>query len=96
MAKIKLETEDFIFEVTEELVCYDEIGREGADIWAADFRTWLADGRKKKNIVTSGGKTYFVIEDEGAFISWIRFDTDAYRKLIAENKSKNNTSTDAA
>ena len=37
-----------------------------------------------------------VIEDEGAFISWIRFDTDAYRKLIAENKSKNNTSTDAA
>ena len=65
MAKIKLETEDFIYEVTEELLCYDEIGREGADKWAEGFRSWLNDGRKKKNIAKSGDKTYFVIEDEG-------------------------------
>ncbi|MBQ8940612.1 MAG: hypothetical protein IJ062_02165 [Firmicutes bacterium] len=83
MAKIKLETEDFIFEVTEELVCYDEIGREGADKWAADFRTWLADGRKKKNIVTSGGKTYFVIEDEGEI-----FDiADEYLDAVENSKT---------
>lgn len=65
MSKIKLETEDFIYEVTEELVCYDEIGREGADKWAECFRKWLSDGKKKKNIVKSGDKTYFVIDDEG-------------------------------
>ncbi|MBR6400001.1 MAG: hypothetical protein IKS17_02095 [Firmicutes bacterium] len=65
MAKIKLETEDFIFEVTEELVCYDEIGREGADKWAEGFRKWLNDGRKKTNVAVSKDKTYFVIEDEG-------------------------------
>ncbi len=29
-----------------------------------------------------------VIEDEDAFTSWIRFDTDAYRKLLEENKAK--------
>ena len=33
-----------------------------------------------------------VIEDEGAFISWIKFDTDAYRKLLETKK----TSTGAA
>jgi len=33
-----------------------------------------------------------VVEDEGAFISWIKFDTDTYRKLLETN----NTSTGAA
>ena len=65
MAKIKMDTEDFIFEVTEELVCYDEIGKEGADKWAEGFRRWLSDGRKKKNIIKKDDKMYFVIEDEG-------------------------------
>ena len=65
MSKIKLEIEDFIFEVTEELVCYEDIGRQGADKWAEGFRSWLSDGRKKKNIAASGGKTCYVIEDEG-------------------------------
>lgn len=33
-----------------------------------------------------------IIEDKGAFISLIKFDTDAYRKLLAENKSKKSDS----
>ena len=33
-----------------------------------------------------------VIEDEGAFISWIKFNTDAYRNITDKNK----TSTGAA
>ena len=82
--KIKLEIEDFIYEVTEELVCYDEIGKAGADKWAADFRTWLKDGRKKKNVSISGGKIYFVIEDEGEI-----FDiADEYLEAV-ENNSVN-------
>lgn len=63
--KLKLEIEDLIYEVSEELLCYDEIGEEGAKKWAEDFRVWLADGRKKQNVVQKGDKTYFVIEDEG-------------------------------
>lgn len=27
-----------------------------------------------------------VIEDEGAFISWIKFDTDAYRKILQSSE----------
>ncbi len=81
MAKIKLDTEDFIFEVTEELVCYEEIGRDGADKWADGFRSWLSDGRKKKNIVNSGDKTYFVIDDEGEI-----FDiADEYLNAVENN-----------
>ena len=39
-----------------------------------------------------------VIEDEGAFISWIKVDTDAYRKMLAaeKNKSKSESSAGAA
>ena len=81
MAKIKLDTEDFIFEVTEELVCYEEIGRDGADKWADGFRSWLSDGRKKKNIVKNGDKTYFVIDDEGEI-----FDiADEYLNAVENN-----------
>ncbi len=81
MAKIKLETEDFIFEVTEELLCYDEIGKDGADKWAEGFRKWLSDGRKKKNIVKEGEKLFFVIADEGEI-----FDiADEYLDAVENN-----------
>lgn len=59
---MKLEIEDFIYEVKEELLCYEEIGEAGAEKWAEDFRKWLAnDSIKKKNVVN--GK-YFKIDDE--------------------------------
>ena len=37
-----------------------------------------------------------VIEDEGAFVTLIKADTDAYRKLLTENKVKTNIETGAA
>lgn len=81
MAKIKLEIDDFIYEVREELLCYEEIGEKGADVWAADFKKWLDDGRKKENIAVSGGKTYFVIEDEAEI-----FDiADEYLEAVENN-----------
>ena len=27
-----------------------------------------------------------VIEDDGAFVSWIKFDTDAYRKILSKSE----------
>ena len=35
---IKLELEDFIYEIKEEMECYAEIGKEGADKWEEKFR----------------------------------------------------------
>jgi hypothetical protein len=79
--KIKLDIKDFIYEVFEELICYDEIGEQGAKKWAADFEIWLNDGRKKKNVVVNGGNTYFVIEDEGEI-----FDiADEYLEAVENN-----------
>ncbi|MBQ6554324.1 MAG: hypothetical protein IJR45_07180 [Firmicutes bacterium] len=79
--KIKIEIEDFIYEVFEELICYDEIGEQGAKKWAADFENWLNDGRKKNNVVKNGEKTYFVIEDEGEI-----FDiADEYLEAVENN-----------
>ena len=79
--KIKLEIEDFIYEVSQELLCYEEIGEKGAQVWAGDFRKWLADTKQKKNVVTSGNKTFFVIEDEGEI-----FDiADEYLEAVENN-----------
>ncbi len=82
--KIRMDIEDFIYEVSEELLCYDEIGEKGAQKWATDFRKWLADGRKKKNVVIKGSNTYFVIEDEGEI-----FDiADEYLEAVENNSEK--------
>lgn len=61
---IKLEIEDFIFEVREELVCYDEIGTSGADEWERGFRSWLGTDKAKKSIAEQKGKKYFKLKDE--------------------------------
>ena len=38
---IRMNIEDFIYEVKEEMMCYDEIGDAGADKWESEFREWL-------------------------------------------------------
>ena len=61
---IKMDIEDFIYEVKEELVCYDEIGEKGAENWEQGFRKWLDSPVKKKNVYGTGDKAKFGIEDE--------------------------------
>ncbi|MCD8214327.1 MAG: hypothetical protein LUC97_01575 [Clostridiales bacterium] len=61
----KIDTEDFIFEVTEELSCYEEIGKEGAEDWADGFRKWLKEKKKGiKEISLKDESDIFEIADE--------------------------------
>ena len=52
---IKLELEDFIYEIKEEMECYAEIGKEGADKWEEKFRKWLDNPKIKHSNVTKKG-----------------------------------------
>lgn len=62
---MKLEIDDFIFEIRDEILCYDELGEKKADEWERNFRKWLSnDGLRKKNIKKIKDKFYYVIEDE--------------------------------
>ncbi len=79
---IKIDIEDFIFEVKDEISCYEEIGIEGAEKWEADFRKWLESSKKKKNVIKKGDKIMFAVGDESEI-----FDiADEYLQALEENK----------
>lgn len=78
---IKMEIEDFVFEVREELICYDEVGEVGADKWENGFRKWLASEGAKKNIVEQKGKKYYSIEDESEIFAI----ADEYLEALENN-----------
>lgn len=79
---IKMEIEDFIYEVKEEMLCYDEIGEEGADEWERGFRNWLKNPIKKENIEKKGDKLKVLIGDESEI-----FDiADSYLEALENNK----------
>ena len=61
---IKMDIDDFIYEIKEELICYEEIGESGAEIWEQGFRKWLQGPAKKPNVYGSGDKAKFCIADE--------------------------------
>lgn len=79
---IKMSIKELIFEVKEEILCYEEMGEKRADEWEAGFNSWLADtGVKKKNIVQNGSVCCYCIEDEGAV-----FDiADEYVEAVENN-----------
>ncbi len=79
---MKLEIEDFIFEVKEELLCYEEIGEEGAAKWESEFRNWCEDDSiKKKCVSKKGDKLFFSIDDESEI-----FDiADSYLEAVEGN-----------
>lgn len=39
----KMTKDDFVFEVKEELCCYEEIGDKGAQRWEQGFEKWLSE-----------------------------------------------------
>jgi hypothetical protein len=78
---IKLEIEELIFEVKDEMSCYEEIGIEGADEWEKGFRKWLKSNGKKTNVSQKGDKLYYAVSDESEV-----FDiADEYLKALDEN-----------
>ena len=80
---IKLEIEEFIFEVKDEILSYEELGEEYADRWEQEFLAWLKNDKiKKKNVKIDKGNTYFLIDDESEI-----FDiADEYYYAVDANK----------
>ena len=80
---IKLEIEEFIFEVKDEILSYEELGEEYANRWEQEFLAWLKNDKiKKKNVKTNKGNTYFLIDDESEI-----FDiADEYYYAVDANK----------
>ncbi len=80
---IKLEIEEFIFEVKDEILSYEELGKQYADKWEQEFLVWLKDEKvKKKNIKKEKNTTYYLIDDESEI-----FDiADQYYYAVEDNK----------
>ena len=78
---IKMDIEDFIYEVKEEMMCYDEVGEVGSQKWESEFRAWLNSEKKKENVEGKGEKAKFIIYDESEI-----FDiADSYLSAIESN-----------
>ncbi|MDE6357160.1 MAG: hypothetical protein K2L15_01065 [Eubacteriales bacterium] len=82
---IKLTLEEFLFEVKDEILSYEELGEKKANEWEEKFMLWLKDETiKKKNIKINKGQTYYLINDESEI-----FDiADKYYYAVEENKEE--------
>lgn len=82
---IKLTLEDFLFEVKDEILSYEELGEKKANEWEEKFMLWLKDETiKKKNIKINKGQTYYLINDESEI-----FDiADKYYYAVEQNKEE--------
>lgn len=80
---IKLEIEEFIFEVKDEILSYEEFGQKTANIWEEKFLNLIKNKQKNiKNIKFQDGKTYYLLDDESDI-----FDiADKYIYAIEQNK----------
>ena len=79
---IKLEIEDFIYEIKEEMLCYADLGQERADEWEKKFRAWLNGEGKKENVTKNGEKLMYNVQDESEI-----FDiADEYLDAIENNR----------
>lgn len=80
---IKLELEEFLFEVKDEILSYEEFGEKTANQWEEKFLAWIKDENiKKKNIKMEKGKIYYLIDDESDI-----FDiADEYIYALEQNK----------
>lgn len=79
---IKIEIEEFIFEVKDEILSYEELGQKKADDWERRFLNLLTNNKIKKNIREEKGKTYYLIGDESEI-----FDiADEYYYSLEQNK----------
>lgn len=62
---IKLPIDEFIFEVKEEILSYEELGEKKANEWESNFIKWLEDENiKKKYVKGKGEKKFYEIKDE--------------------------------
>lgn len=83
---LKIEIEDFIFEMKDEILSYEELGQEYANKWEKNFLRWLEDDSiKKKNIKKDKNQTYYVIGDESEIFDM----ADGYYYAVTGNQEDN-------
>lgn len=58
---LRLSAEDFIFEVKEELSCFEDVGKSGAEEWAKGFKVKFSD---LKTVTLDDESEIFEIADE--------------------------------
>lgn len=82
---MNIEFKEFIDEVKEEIMCYEELGQEYALKWEKEFYQWSeANLGKNKNIKELKGKFYFVISDESEIFEI----ADSYYDAIMDKNEK--------
>lgn len=83
---MKIEIEEFIEEVKANIICYEDLGEQGALKWEKEFRKWLGNKKinKKRSVKEDKGKQYFVIKDEGEVMEV----ADSYYDAVEEKNEK--------
>lgn len=82
---IKMIIEDFIYEIKEEILSYEELGEKKASDWEKDFMNWLENSEiKKKNIKEISGKKYYIIKDESQIFDIV----DEYYNAVEQKNEK--------
>ena len=79
---MNIEFNEFIDEVKDEIMCYEELGEEYAQKWEEEFLKWADENKNKnKSIKESNGKMFFVIKDESEIFEI----ADSYYDAVVEN-----------
>lgn len=78
---IKLLVKDFVYEIKEEILSYEDLGNKKALEWEKCFFQWLENNKiKKKNIKEISGKKYYLIKDESEIFDIVDEYFDAVEK----------------
>lgn len=80
---IKLELEEFLFEIKDEILSYEEFGENAANKWEEKFLEFIKN-KKIKNIKNENGKTYYLIDDESDIFDM----ADEYIYALEQNKEE--------
>jgi len=83
---IKILIDDFVYEVKEEILSYEDLGKKKADEWEKCFFKWLENPKiSKKSVKEISGKKYYLIKDESEI-----FDiADEYFYAVEQKREKN-------
>lgn len=82
---IKMPIDDFIFEVKEEILSYEELGEKKAEEWETNFKAWLNNDKiKKKNIKLNNDKVYYMLDDESDIFGI----ADLYYSAVEQKKEE--------
>ncbi len=80
---IKMTIDDFVYEVKEEILSYEDLGEAKANEWEANFKKWVDNPKiKKKNVKEVSGKKYYQIKDESEIFDIV----DEYFDAVEQKK----------